>query len=240
MHILKKTVFVILGILLISTLIACVKSVRSAQGLEVPGTESTQRGAPNQLPQPVRPTISVPPPPLTTSLRTGEQAEFQRRIMRQDNQASTVLPEDYAAGPLLTLSSNEKLPGKKAISVIQNYFTALSKAEAIDQYCTPTAQRYSQTIFDPLKDKLTEIKTIRFLSSHHIDDSEAAFDLRLMTPDANARAQFYLSWNKGEKKWFISDIQGNVSTLSQAAETGYTDYEPTAIERQLIREGHIK
>jgi len=206
--------------------------------LENPGNQ--REAANDRVAQPVRPTVSIPPPTLTTSLRTGEDAEFQRRILRQDHSGVALLPEDYAAGTLLVLASNERPRGELAISLLRSYFTALAKDQKTDSFCTSSADRFSHTMFDPLTKEIAELKTVRFLSNHHIDPLEAGFDVRLITATSNARLQIYLDWNNSQKKWLISDIQGNASTLSQAAETGYNDYEPTEVERQLIREGHIK
>ena len=187
-----------------------------------------------------KPSPSATPAPVTTTLRTGEQPELQRKLLLPEPGQRDIAPEDYASGPLLALNATDSSDYAEAMAGLRAYFLALSRSESIAAWCSPAALRFSETIFSPYHTELTTIKSIRFLANHHFESSEMAFDIRLICANSSARLQFYLTRSNPKTKWLISDIQGSAATLSQASETGYTDYVPQEDERGLLREGHIK
>lgn len=171
--------------------------------------------------------------PASRQVVPGDQAEFQRQALR-DDKAVPVAPQDIAAGPLLDAGD---AAAQAAADAVRGQIAALKRGDSIAASCTLAGSAQAQRFFAPYGRELASVQSVRFLAAHALDERRAAFELLLKNGRGGARIQWYLARKSPSDGWLTSDVQGSLAGLSQAAQSDYTGYVPTTIDRRLILEG---
>jgi len=197
--------------------------------------------AQNQVAQPSQPGQAAPTPftELTNALQ-GERPELQRRIIELSQKSAGIDPEDYEKGMILAESPDPSSPAGKALSEIRRIFQNLKTGASTPE--TGKDRRLIDQFMARHQSELHDTQILRILSPYHVDESEAAFTVRLLGINGSATLSIFLKPTDASANgsWILEDLQGDLTHMTEDASTRYNGYVPQDVERSLIREGYAK